>query len=80
MNRVGAKHPELGALPPNPRDFTLLRRDSWTARASWSRPGGIPAPESALGLRPRSALSSAQVRLVYQGRPWKKTWPFTQIT
>jgi len=80
MSFVGAKHPELGALPPNPRDFSLSRRDSWTARASWTCPCGIPAPESALGLRPRSALSSAQVRLVYQGHPLEKTWPFTQIT
>ena len=72
MNLVGAKQPEMGARPPNPRDFTLCRRDSWTARASWPRSGGIPAPESALGLRPRRALSSAQVRSVYQGRRLKK--------
>ncbi len=69
---------ELGALPPNPRDFTLSRQDSWAARTSLARSCGIPASESALGLRPRSALSSAQVRSVYQGR-FDYRWPFTQI-
>jgi len=68
----------MGALPPNPRDFSLSCQDSWTARASLARPCGIPAPESALGLRPRIALSSAQVRSVYQGR-FVHSWPFTQI-
>ena len=50
---------ELGALPPNPRDLSLAgQNDHGGGNAS---PPAIPAAESALGLRPRSALSSAQV-------------------
>jgi putative transposase len=47
--------------------------------AKFSRTPGIPAPESALGLRLRSALPYAQVRSVYQGCVIK-AWPFTQKT
>jgi len=51
---------ELGAPPPNPWDLSRSRRNDGTRR--WiARPPLIPAAESALGLRPRSALSSAQV-------------------
>ena len=67
----------LGALPPNPRDFAPSRQNYLScfaigaaapnpARhpAEGRRPNrlpDIPAAESALGLRPRIALSSAQV-------------------
>jgi hypothetical protein len=51
---------ELGALPPNPRDLSLSRQNEGPRRPI-ARPPLIPAAESALGLRPRSALSSAQV-------------------
>jgi len=57
----------MGALPPNPRDLSLSRQDSWTEEADYTCHLGIPAPESALGLRLRRALPSAQVRSVYQG-------------
>jgi hypothetical protein len=50
---------ELGALPPTPRDLSLAgQNDHGGGNAP---PPAIPAAESALGLRPRSALSSAQV-------------------
>ena len=50
----------LGTLPPNPRDLSRCRRNDG-ARRQIVPPPLIPATESALGLRPRSALSSAQV-------------------
>ena len=56
----------MEAPPPNLRDFALLRQDPWTGGRTAFAPG-IPAPESALGLRLRRALPSAQVRSVYQG-------------
>jgi transposase len=62
----------MEALPPNPRDLSLSRQDSWTERRAALAISGIPAPESALGLRLRRALSSAQVRSVYQGCKLKK--------
>jgi hypothetical protein len=49
-----------GAPPPDPWDLSPWGQNGWFRR----RPGpppAIPAAESALGLRPRSALSSAQV-------------------
>src|SRR5512134_1289562 len=49
----------LGALPPNPRDFSRSGQNE--SRRRLAPPPAIPAAESALGLRPRSALSSAQV-------------------
>jgi hypothetical protein len=52
---------EMGSLPPNPRDFSLSRQDSWAARARSTRSRGIPAAESALGFHPWRALSSVQV-------------------
>src|ERR1700719_3476315 len=63
----------MGALPPNPRDLALSRQDSWTERRAAARHLGIPAPESALGLRLRRALPSAQVRSVYQGCKVRKS-------
>src|SRR5260221_10877576 len=51
---------QLGALPPSPRDLSHSRQNDG-ARRQIARPPLIPAAESALGLRPRSALSSAQV-------------------
>jgi len=51
---------KLGALPPDPRDLSHCRQNDG-ARKPIARPPLIPAAESALGLRPRSALSSAQV-------------------
>jgi len=56
----------MEALPPNLRGFALSRQDSWTGGRAALAPG-IPAPESALGLRLRRALPSDQVRSVYQG-------------
>ena len=50
----------LGALPPSPRDLSHSGQNDG-ARRQIARPPLIPAAESALGLRPRSALSSAQV-------------------
>lgn len=52
-------NPPLGALPPNPRDFSRSGQNE--SRRRLAPPPAIPAAESALGLRPRSALSSAQV-------------------
>src|ERR1700682_6044191 len=49
---------DLGALPPNPRDFSPFGQNAW--RRQFVMPPLIPAAESTLGLRPRSALSSAQ--------------------
>lgn len=67
----------LGALPPNPRDFAPSRQNYLSCSAigaaapnparppaegrRFHRLPDIPAAESALGLRPRIALSSAQV-------------------
>ena len=50
---------ELGALPPNPRGLSLAGQNDHVGGAL--PPPAIPAAESALELRPRSALSSAQV-------------------
>jgi len=51
---------ELGAPPPNPWDLSLSGQNGlWWRRPE--PPPAIPAAESALGLRPRIALSSAQV-------------------
>ena len=62
---------KLGALPPNPRDFSLCAKipGSGPALSSARR---IPAAGSALGVRPRRALSSAQVASAYQKRPPKR--------
>ena len=49
----------LGALPPNPRDLSHSGQNDLRRRLT--PPPAIPAAESALRLRPRSALSSAQV-------------------
>ena len=68
----------MEALPPNPRDFALSRQDSWTERRASARSLGIPAPESALGLRLRRALPSAQVRSVYQGRKIRNVAVYTK--
>ena len=49
-----------GTLPPNPRDLSLLGQNE-CGRRRCCPPPAIPASEPALGLRPRIALSSAQV-------------------
>jgi len=49
-----------GRCPQSPRDLSHSRQNDG-ARRQIARPPLIPAAESALGLRPRSALSSAQV-------------------
>src|ERR1700693_4926957 len=49
-----------GVAPKTPGDLSLSCQDDG-ARRQIARPPLIPAAESALGLRPRSALSSAQV-------------------
>src|SRR3984957_6021392 len=61
LNEGASPHSYLGALPPNPRNFSLSARMDlfWGAGCARSRP--IPAAESVLGLRSRSALSPAQV-------------------
>ena len=52
----------LGALPPSPRNFPPYRQNGWLGAATrLLPPHAIPATESALGVRSRSALSSAQV-------------------
>jgi hypothetical protein len=61
VNEAASPHSYLGALPPNPRNFPLCRQNGLFLGAGCSRPQPIPAAESALGLRSRSALSSAQV-------------------
>jgi hypothetical protein len=56
---------EWGILPQTPWDLALIRQDlldSATARCARSR--RIPATESTLGLRPRRALSFAQMQSV----------------
>src|SRR5215470_15214409 len=59
-NEVASRQsPQLGAPPPNPRGLSLSGQNDGTEAAR--PPPAIPAAESALGLRPRSALSSAQV-------------------
>src|SRR6202165_625853 len=57
------KPPRLSAFAPG-----FLDREASCARAL-----GIPAPESALGLRLRRALPSAQVRSVYHGYNVRKS-------
>ena len=59
--------PNMGTLSPSPWDLSPSCQDSWAARASFARPHGIPAAESALGSHPCVALSSVQVGSVYQG-------------
>ena len=49
-----------GRCPQSPRDLSHSRQNDG-ARRQIARPPLIPAAESALGLRPRSALFSAQV-------------------
>src|SRR5712671_6352148 len=49
-----------GRCPQSPRDLSHSCQNDG-ARRPIARPPLIPAAESALGLRPRSALSSAQV-------------------
>ncbi len=59
MTLLRDESPQLGALPPNPRDLSHSGQNELRRRLA--PPPAIPAAESALGLRPRSALSSAQV-------------------
>src|SRR5215471_20757656 len=49
-----------GGSPPAPRGFTVVAQE-WRCWGAVVPPPAVPAAESALGLRPRSALSSAQV-------------------
>ena len=68
---------DLGALPPHPRDLTLLARIVWTGSEPMTRSRN-PGPGPALELRPRRALSSAQVKdtvadLVLPGNPGQFT-------
>ena len=56
-----------GGSAPKPPRFSAFAPGFLGREASCARPLGIPAPESALGLRLRRALPSAQVRSVYQG-------------
>ena len=78
MKKSEQEHFRDGALPQTPR-FCAFAPGFLDRKASCARASGIPAPESALGLRLRRALPSAQVRSVYQG--WLiKAWPFTQKT
>jgi hypothetical protein len=58
---------EMGALPPNPRDLSLSRRDILfdPYRAACAAPA-ISASESALGAHPCVALSSARLNDSYR--------------
>ena len=60
MTLLRGESSSWGALPPCPRDLSHSRQNDG-ARRQIARPPLIPAAESALGLRPRIALSSAQV-------------------
>ena len=66
-----------GALPQTPR-FNAFAPGFLDREPSSARAPGIPAPESALGLRLRRALPSAQVRSVYQGYTFKKMAIYTK--
>jgi len=66
MKKSDEEHLRYGALPHTPR-FCAFAPGFLDREASCARAPGIPAPESALGLRLRRALPSAQVRSVYQG-------------
>ena len=69
----------MGLCPLPPR-FNAFAPGFLDREASCARAPGIPAPESALGLRLRRALPYAQVRSVYQGWRIRQVWPFTQKT
>ena len=58
---------QMGALPPNPRDLSLSRRDILfhPYRAACAAPA-ISASESALGAHPCVALSSARLNDSYR--------------
>ncbi len=58
-NEVAVAMRPVGALPPTPRDLSHSGQNVYEGGSQ--PPPAIPAAESALGLRPRSALSSAQV-------------------
>ena len=65
VNRAERTMPEKknvnwGLCPQAPGIFSLYRQDSWEAGTSCARTRRIPAG-SALEVRPRRALSSAQV-------------------
>ena len=62
-----------GGSAPKPPRFSAFAPGFLGREASCARALGIPAPESALGLRLRRALPSAQVRSVYQGNLQKET-------
>src|ERR1700692_1761386 len=69
-----------GGSPPKPPRFIAFAPGFLDREASCARAPGIPAPESALGLRLRRALPSAQVRPVYQDEELETVCPFTQKT
>src|SRR4029077_13229805 len=62
-----------GRSAPKPPRFSAFAPGFLDREASCARHLGIPAPESALGLRLRRALPSAQVRSVYQGYRVRKS-------
>src|SRR6266496_3857388 len=70
----------MGVLPPNPRDLSLSRQDSWTGRRA-----ALAIPESR-PLSRRSGCVSAEpyppLRSVQSTRDTRleKVWPFTQKT
>src|ERR1700716_2956864 len=61
LNEDASPHSYLGALSPNPRNFSLFRQNGFILGSGLRPPPAHSAAESALGLRSRSALSSAQV-------------------
>ena len=63
LNEAASPHSHLGALPPNPRNLRIAARMGCFGERVEPAPRPIPAAESALGLRSRIALSSAQVLL-----------------
>ena len=74
------EHFRDGGSAPKPPRFCAFAPGFLDREASCARAPGIPAPESALGLRLRRALPSAQVRSVYQGCSHELLRPFTQKT
>ena len=67
MEQSEEEHFWDGDSVPKPLRFCAFAPGFLDREASCARAPGIPAPKSALGLRLRRALPSAQVRLVYQG-------------
>jgi hypothetical protein len=64
--RIAQEAESVWGSAPNPGIFPLCCQDFWEAGVSSTHARRIPAPGSALEVRPRRALSSAQVASAYQ--------------